>query len=150
MIPLSNIRKKDRKIIDLATSVWIAGRLLKLLVFAHDQCISLEIDSGNIIIEPEKHNVIVLDWTKAKIHQNNISDEICMNDITSVALTILSAIGEDINKSDRYHGNVYVDFLKSLITDHRNDINQVYKDFETTHGLLFEKGFFYPFTTFPL
>lgn len=150
MVPLSNIRKKDRRITDLATSVWIAGRLLKLLVLAHDQCVSLVIDSDNVIIEPKNHNVVVLDWTNATIHQNEMSDEVRMSDIASVALVTLSAIGEDVGDSERYPGNIYVDFLKGLVKDRRSDIKQVYADFEMTHGQLFEKGTFYPFATFSI
>jgi len=150
MVPLSNILKKDRRIIDLATSVWIAGRLLKLLVLTHDQCISPVIDSDNIIIEPKKHHVIVLDWINAKMHQNEVPEDVRMQDVVNVATITLAAIGETNEQSSRYQDNVYVDFLKSLVDNPSGDTKQVYSDFESAHGELFEDNIFYPFTTFPI
>lgn len=150
MVPLSNILKRDRKIIDLATSVWIAGRLLKLLVLAHDQCISPVIDSDNIIIEPKKHHVVVLDWFNANMYQSEVPEDVRMDDMASVAAIALAAIGETAGRSSKYQGNVYVDFLKSLVDNPRGDTKQVYSDFESAHGKLFEDSIFYPFTTFPI
>ena len=150
MVPLCNILHKDRKIIDLATSVWIIGRLLRLLVLAHDQCISLRLYSDNIIIEPKNHHVVVLDWINAKMYQDEIPEKERVRDIASVAYVALEAIGESDSKPFRYSGNIYVDFLRELATSLRGDIKGVYSDFESAHGQIFNREVFYPFTTFPI
>lgn len=150
MVPLSNILNKDRKIIDLATSVWIMGRILKLLVLAHDQCISPMISGDNIIIEPKKHHVIILDWINSKMHQGEITEDARMNDISNAASVILTALGENYERPTNYPDNVYIDFLKSLVTKPRFDTEQVYRDFESAHGKVLEHNIFYPFTTFPI
>lgn len=149
MIPLSSIRQKDRKVIDLATSIWVMGRLLRLLVLAHDRRISLVFDSGNVIIEPDLHQVVVFNWNNSKIYVDEVPEEDRMDDISSAAAVTLMALGEGTKRFDDYCDNAYVSFLKSLVNNPRDDTKQAYLDFESTHGKLFER-IFYPFTTFSI
>lgn len=151
IIPLSNLLIKDKMRISLETSGWIFGRLLKLLDFIHSQNIPIDIHGHNILIVPEKHRTIILDWSEARIYQGEITDEICKNNISRAAMTIFTAIGGDaktgIYPYDTH--NVYVDFIwkltEPIIADAGIIHQQFYKIVDNTFGKVF-----YPFGAFPL
>lgn len=148
-VPLSNIRDKDHLLVDLASNVWITGRMLKLLVFTHDQNISIKLSSDNVIIEPEQHRVVVLDWTKANLFQEAIPELTRCNDIASVAKTSLIIMGED-ESNGRYGDNDYVSLLRELAKAKQSDAQKAYQDFEFSHASLLDRNQFYKFSTFPI
>lgn len=150
MVPLSNIRKRDYRAIDLETSIWVMGRLLKLLILAHDQGISIKIDSDNVIIEAESHRVVVLDWTVSEMSQYDVPGHIRKRNISNVAKLTLSALGKGTNFFDRYKGNSYVDFIECLTIPKCDDTKSVYEEFELAHRQIIESGVFYPFKTYPI
>jgi serine/threonine protein kinase len=94
LVPLSNLRTKDRVILDLKTGAWVMGRLLKLLQFAHGQGIAVRsLRSNNILLDREQHFAIVLDWTDAFMFQDKVSSEASTADIIRAAEAVLESCG---------------------------------------------------------
>lgn len=78
LIPLSVITKDKR--VDLQTTHWIFGKLLKAISYFHMDEMECEIgviNTSNVLIESNLHGVFVLDFSMAKSYdQNYISDVI--------------------------------------------------------------------------
>lgn len=150
IVPLSNILNKDRRTIDLATSVWVMGRMLKLLVYTHDQNISIKLNGDNILIEPYEHRVVIIDWTQAEFFQGLVPEALKRTDIASAAKTILIALGE-YERKGRYCETQYVEFLNSLLNlSGEIDTEKIYHEFEASHAPLLDRNMFYDFTTFSI
>lgn len=93
VVPLANIRNKDKMQIDAKSSAWILGKLLKLLVFSHGEGFSPDpLDSNNILIEPVQHYVMVFNWSRIDITPAKRRE-----DIARAAKTVIIAMGGDIN-----------------------------------------------------
>lgn len=63
----------DDKRIDIQSAVWILGKTLRLLDFAHRENHILvgAIAPDNILIEPSRHGVFVFDWSQARANPNS-------------------------------------------------------------------------------
>lgn len=90
LVPLSQILKDKR--VDLQTIVWILGKGLKILDFAHRQAeISMGfVDPSNILLETELHGVIVLDWSHADACVNSFR---CHQEVSELATIAWRAAG---------------------------------------------------------
>lgn len=141
LVPLARAVPSGARV-DQATSIWIIGRLLKLLVLAHDQCISLRVGLSDVLIEPDLHRVVVINWLKAKSYQDDIPEAEMAVDIKCVADIAMRILDED----SILDSNEYIDFLAKLAEEPSSDIEQVYQEFEQAHGKLFDSETFYPFT----
>ena len=94
MVPLSNLTVRDRLRVDLQTSAWIMGRLLKLLGLTHSQGIAVrELKGSNVLIETENHFVVVFDWTSALTYPQAIPEKNRADDIAHAAKAVFVAIG---------------------------------------------------------
>ena len=99
MVPIQTIMSKDSKGVDLRTSAWILGKLLKLLTFAHSQHISIgRLDESNVFIEPDKHYVLVFDWSGARIEQGGVSADVARQEIMAVARLVITFLDGDHQK----------------------------------------------------
>jgi len=99
MVPLINITAKDRLRVDLRTSAWIMGKLLKLLAFTHVEGISVNLLTGHsVLIEPDEHYVVIFDWTAAQTHPETLSNEVQRKEISQAAQTIITVLGGDSEK----------------------------------------------------
>lgn len=156
VVPLSNITALDMRRVDLPSSAWILGRLLKLLVFVHGEGIAIRgISGNNILIQPEHHTVAVLDWTSALMFQ--VQEEVAKveftADITSAAQAVFVAIGGDPETGsypyDADDAEEYVQYLRQLCADSVTDTQDVHHTFyDVVNGLY---GFsFREFRTYPL
>jgi hypothetical protein len=57
--------------IDLKTSVWVLGKLLRLLDFIHRAGFSVgRVDASNVLIEKDLHGVVILDFSNAGENPN--------------------------------------------------------------------------------
>lgn len=155
MVPLLNITAKDQLRVDLRTSAWIMGKLLKLLVFAHGEGISAELVTGtNILIEPSNHYVLIFDWSSAQIHHGTMLEEIRRKEISKAAQAIITVIGGDYEKNilpDDYNGVLkqYSDYLFRLAEGGESRTERAHADFYKLVDSIWKKEF-YPFTTKPL
>lgn len=152
MVPLINITSKDHLRIDLRTSAWIMGKLLKLLVFAHSEGISIDLVSGsNILIEPKEHYVLIFDWSDAQIYPGKIPMHIRNEEIAQAAQAVVIALGGDLETGafpddGKEAFKQYTDHLRRLA--YRSEMNA-----GKAHGKFYElidslwKREYYPFTT---
>lgn len=71
VIPLINITERDGLRVDLRTSAWVMGKLLKIMGMARNEGISTVsvLSDDNILIVPNQHYVIIFDWSLAKTYQ---------------------------------------------------------------------------------
>ena len=96
MVPLIKITAKDKLRVDLRTSAWIMGKLLKLLVFTHSNGISVGSVSGaNIIIEPDQHYVLIFNWSLAETYPEAVPEEIQNQEIAQAAQAVITVLGGD-------------------------------------------------------
>jgi hypothetical protein len=154
MVPLYNIVHRDKRRVDLRTSVWIAGKLLKTLVFAHDASISVgDISLGNVLIQPDQHYVVVFDWANARQHTDGISQDVVRDEIRSAATTIIEILGgmdehsvpdDDGEQYERYNAH-----LAALASNGARTVEEAHRMFYTLADDLWPREF-YPFTTLPL
>lgn len=152
MLPLSNLRTRDKLRISLETSGWVMGRLLKLISFAHSQKISIRnLTGSNTLIVPEHHYVVAFDWTSAQFFKDNVPEEICKDDISNAAKAMFEAIGGD-SVAGIYpyeEGNRYVKFLWKLACRNESDALKAHEQFyEIVYELYGQK--FYPAKMIPL
>jgi hypothetical protein len=98
LVPLDHIMSREQKRIDPKTSAWIMGRLLKLLHFANWLGISVTINGDNILINPERHKVVIFDWSKSTIVQGPVQKDISREEISSAAKKLLQLLAEILNQ----------------------------------------------------
>jgi hypothetical protein len=153
MVPLSNLLVRDRLLIDLETSAWIMGRLLKLLMLAHSQGIAVQVLSGNnVLINPEQHFTVVFDWSGTYTYQQEVPGESRKADIAQAATTVLTAIGENSETSGSQtltdEPQQYVNFLRELANRRHSSAERAHRQFYDLVNELFGDQF-HPFTTLP-
>lgn len=151
LVPLSNLMDRSNLRIALPSSAWVIGRLLKLLAFAHGETITVRgLTSNNILIEPERHFVVVLDWTQSLTEPAGISSTFCRDDISSAAKAVFSAIGGNPDTGDfPYDGDRrYVDFLWRLVSRRESNAERAHNQFYELVDELWGRKF-RPFETLP-
>ena len=96
LVPLHNILHKDNKRVDLRTSAWIMGKILKLLAFVHDHGVELGgMDLTTILIQPDEHFVILFDWERARTHPEVVPLDQTRQEIMDAAKTVIILLGGD-------------------------------------------------------
>lgn len=155
IVPLINITAKDRLRVELRTSVWIMGKLLKLLVFAHSENISVGlISGGNILIEPVQHYVLIFDWSAAQTHVNAILADIRCQEITQAAQAVITVLGGDLetdtfpNDGDE-NRDQYLSHLLRLARGSESNAERAHAKFYELIDSLWKREF-HPFATKPL
>ena len=153
-VPLSNLAKKDRLRVSLASSAWVMGRLLKLLGFAHGEGIAVKaLGGGNILLEPARHFALVFDWSSAMTYQIEVPIAVRKNDIAGAANTVLAAIGADIETGNFPYelgeDTAYVDFLWRLANRREGNALRAHGQFYELVEQLWGRKFT-PFQTLPL
>jgi hypothetical protein len=155
MVPLSNITTKDRRRVDLRTSVWILGKLLKSLVLT--QCVKISVGlvvGNNILIEPDRHYVLIFDWSAAQIHSGDLSFETRRQEIAQAAQAVITALGGDLatgvfpDDGDEAFGR-YTDHLLRLARGSESKAERAHAQFYELVDSLWKRGY-HPFTTKPL
>lgn len=137
--------------IDSKTSVWILGKLLKILGFAHSQGISNGLVVGqNVLIERKKHGVVLFDWTNASL-LDELPPEVTQQEIVAATKTVIAVLGGDVrtgtlpDDQEKWYQNL----LQKMIHSEFNDAFVAHRIFYET---VFEHWpkIFYPFTTLPI
>lgn len=156
MVPLSNILTKDHLRVELRSSAWIMGRLLKLLDFVHGEGITVRSLSGsNILLEPSQHFAVVFDWSSAQMHQAKIPAEDRKRDIASAAKAVFVAIGGDPRtgsfpyETDDEDDHRYVEFIWNLVRRPQSDAEKIHEQFYVLIDELYGRKF-RPFATLSL
>ncbi len=153
VVPLSNFRNRDELRIDLPSSAWIMGRLLKLLGLAHSQGIAVRTLAGsNVLIGPRNHSLVVFDWSSAHTYQKAVPRKSQKDDIANAAQAVFVAIGGDA-KTLTYPYNVdkerqYIEYLSGLTKGQEGDAERAHASFYELVDELFGRGF-RPFKSLP-
>lgn len=154
LVPLSSLAIRDRVRIDLPSSPWIMGRLLKLLGLAHSSGVSVNVVTGdNILLQPDEHRVIVFDWSSARIFQEPTPTKFAREDIVQAASAVVDALNGrhgdlDIPDVDEA-SQPYADYLRELATGRISDTHAAHRRFYEIVDARWERKF-RPLTTIPL
>ncbi len=155
MVPIARMVKKDHLRVDMRTSVWIMGKLLKLLVFAHSQGISVgRINAGNVLLEPDQHYAVLFDWTASQFYSNQVPPEIRKKEISQAAKTVIVALGGNVGNrmipddGDEGYGR-YRDHLLRLSDGAESNPSKAHERFYKLVDGLWQREF-YQFTTYQM
>lgn len=150
MAPLHNLVHKDQMAVDLKTSVWILGRLLKALVFLHDSKVAVsDLSLGNILIEPEKHSVVIFNWAEAQLMPNGVPSSIVREEIKTAACIAISVLGGSLESGIPDDGSAefeaYRNHIFQLAQVGDNNATTAHQEFYSLVDSLWPRGF-HPFT----
>ena len=153
MVPIKSITTKDKRRVDLRTSTWIMGKCLKLLAFFHDANISVGLTSGNsILIQPDEHYVVFLDWCQARAY-DALPRDVRAQDIAQTAKAVTTLLGGDLETRTlpglSEEQQPYGDMLFSLANGDQFSAKSAHQRFYELIDRLWKREF-YPFTTLPL
>lgn len=137
--------------IDYRTSAWIMGKILKLLVFTQSLKISVGmVDTGNILIVPNRHFVMIFDWSEAKNYDGLIPSEVRSEEISLAAHVVIDLLGGDYI-TESFPKNLeegcipYSEYLFCLAKGGQKRAKKAHEQFyEIIEGLWGRK--FHPFT----
>ena len=153
MVPIANITDKDHLRVDLKTSAWMMGKLLKMLTFIHNEGITIgQLSGNNVLVELEHHYVVLFDWSEAKMHTGEIPDELLKAEIAAAAQSVIVVLGGNLETGEIPNdGDVdfapYTEYLLRLSRGEENKAKQAHQRFyELITTELGWKGF-HPFTT---
>lgn len=154
MVPVARMIRKDNLRVDTKTSVWMMGKLLKLIGFAHSQNIALgTIANGTVLIDPDRHYVNVFDWTAATLSHVPLTEEDKRKEVLQASHVIVDALGGDLRQrkipnDEGEEGERYNAHLWTLADGIYADADQAHLRFYQLVDRLWERGY-HPFTTLP-
>ena len=113
VIPIIKLCKEGFKV-DLRTSAWILGKLLKTISFAHANGIEIcNISANNVLIYPNMHYVIVFDWSNAEL--TKITSVIAKREIKKAASVVIKAVGGDLKAARVCDADEsYINYIETL------------------------------------
>lgn len=154
LVPLSNVIRRDHRRVDLRTSVWIMGRLLKLMTFVHGEGITIgNLKADNILIEPERHRVVVFDWSTARQHPDGVLSADVRADITQAAHAVIEVLGGSEGTGIPHDGTdactPYSEHLMTLASQGARRTDVAHRAFYELVDGFWARGY-YPFTTLPV
>lgn len=147
MIPIARMVSKDKLRVDTKTSVWIMGKLLKLIGFAHAQNISLgAIANGTVLIDPDRHYVNVFDWTAATLSHIPLTEDDKRKEVVLASHVIVDALGGDLRQRTipndaGEEGERYNAHLWTLVDGIYPDADQAHLRFYQLVDQLWERGY---------
>ncbi len=74
LMPLVRIAQQNQRV-DLKTSAWIVDRMIKLLVFITESGVTTPMLMDKFLICPERHQLMLLDWSSAIMCDSQYADE---------------------------------------------------------------------------
>lgn len=149
---LTQIAEKDQRV-DLKTSAWIMGRLLKLLGFLHESGIMAPILTSNFLLEPDNHRLLMLNWTDATIGDMPTPAQQCFA-VKQAAECVLLLLGAEYSDGAwRYNYKLEEGeerYIRRLQVIHKGEYSSAYQAhaafYETVDSLWGKQ--FHPFTTY--
>lgn len=153
---LSMIRERDYERVDPKTSVWILGKLLKLLSFLHLQGISgVALDTNNILINRDRHIVALFDWTNVSLSSpGTLAADVTSSEIARVARSVISILGGNektfsIPDDEQLTDTRYAECLKNLASGAESDANKAHQEFYDLVCDLWPRAY-HPYTAYKL
>ncbi|MFA6458967.1 MAG: hypothetical protein WCV79_01035 [Candidatus Paceibacterota bacterium] len=154
LAPITHLLSRERVRVDPKTSVWIAGRLLKLLDFAHRQGITVDINGENILINRDQHFVMIFDWSESTIVTGEVETAVASEEISRAAKEIILALGGDpetgiIPQDDQLEDEDYQKILFGLANGGENNAGEAHRKFYKYVRSVWPSKF-HPFTAYPV
>lgn len=153
MVPLHNLVYRDRLRVDLRTSAWIMGKLLKILAFVHNAEIVInDFSLGNILIEPDQHYVVIFSWADAELNGDKVPQSIVREEIRVAARVVIEILGGNPEAGIPDDGSeehaAYQKYLHELAVHGASIASEAHRSF---YGLVDSFGWrgFHPFTAHP-
>lgn len=116
--------------IDLQSSAWIMGKLLKLIAFANTHNYNIgNISGNNILIEPNEHYVIIFDWSGVVLHEDGVPVSIIRDEIKAAAKVVLRLLDDPAKSRTNDCDDVYINHLIHLATDGEEVAISAHKNF---------------------
>lgn len=130
VIPLLKIWKDDLRV-DLQTSAWILGKLLKTISFAHDNRIEVcKITGNNVLIHPDQHYVVLFDWSGMKIHDRSVPSMTVREEVKLAAKLAIRALGVDLDLARTDDTDLpYTRMLQTLAREGMSDASKAHQAF---------------------
>ena len=153
MVPLYNLVHRDRLRVDLRTSVWIMGKLLKILAFFHDAGVVVrDLAPGNVLIEPAQRYVVVFNSAKAELMSDGVPPSTVREEIKAAAQCVIETLGGTMEGGIPDDGSPqhepYQEHLLQLAREGETNAATAHQRFYEQVDRLWPRGF-YPFTTLP-
>lgn len=153
MVPLYNLVERDRRRVDLRTSIWILGKLLKAMSLAHGIGVAVKnLTPGNILIEPDQHYVVIFNWVDAELMSDGVPQSTVREEIRSAATSVIRVLGGDPEKGIPDDGGpwhaAYQQHLMQLAATGESNALEAHRAFYALVDSLWERGF-HPFTSLP-
>ena len=154
LVPIRHLVSRDRVRVDRKTSAWMMGKLLKILVFAHSQDISLgEVTGFNILIERDEHYVVVFDLTSAEICVGGVPEDVAREEISRGAREIILALGGDAKKlpedNEQDPDNQYGKHLYALADGSESNAKKAHEKFYSLVRSMWPRAY-WPYTAYDL
>jgi hypothetical protein len=151
---VSNIIEKDQEYVDPKTGAWFLGKTLKVAGFSHMLGISNSLYSGgNILLECDKHGVIVFDWTQAIMYPDGIVPEyVRKQEVSQIACLAIDLMAGDqktgfLPESDQLTNDKFEQMVYQLALGKIDDAAVAHDQFyELIWDLWGHK--FHPYTSF--
>lgn len=129
IVPLVKLWKDSLRV-DLQSSAWMLGKLLKLIAFAHDNNLEIvDISGNNVLIEPDKHYIIVFNWSDAVVHERGVPLKVAKQEIQKAANLIIRVIGDLQAACETRADSAYINYVQHLATGGESDVYNVHKTF---------------------
>ncbi len=153
LLPISFIRDRDRTRVDMKSSVWILGKIIKFFDFLHSSDFVYQslADRETILIEKGHHLVTLLDWSKAK---RGLDAKGQREEIALAARNVWWLLGGDLvtmklPKDDPNYDSAFEAVLASLVRGAFSNAREAHSAFYQTVEAIWGRSF-HPFTTLPL
>ena len=105
------------------------GKLLKIISFAHDNNYTIgNISGNNVLIEPDKHYVIVFNWSMAEFHHDKVPASDQRREIQAAANLAIKLLGDALDKTCDAD-LPYVHYLRSLVMDGEYSAREAHRTF---------------------
>jgi hypothetical protein len=155
LVPLERLHLHEHVRIDPKTSVWILGKLLKLLDFAHGFGVNVVVNGENIVINPDKHIVLIFDWSGSTVRNHALSPgEDLAAEISAAAREVVLALGGDpetceLPPDKQLEGDWYQNLLQEISSGEIQSAEDAHGRFYDAVRSVWPKKF-HPFTTHSL
>ncbi len=156
LVPLSSLPEKAQIRVDPKTSVWIVGKLLKMLTFTQNSGVSVgDLSGDNVLIHRKDHFVMVFDWSMANAsYGSRVPDDVAREEISQVARLGYLILGGDPDTGELPYDEQLVDsgyekMLFDLVRNGYTDAHKAHTAFYKLARAVWPGGY-HPFTSYPL
>jgi hypothetical protein len=158
LVPIQHLISRENVRVDPKTSVWIMGKLLKMLDFTRLVGVTTVINGDNILLNREKHVVLIFDWSGSSLismmDNNDARAKISGEEISTAAKEVIAALGGDpklgvLPKDSQLEDNDYERLLAILSSGEVTHPGEAHEKFYTYVRSIWPIKY-HPFTVHPV